>query len=124
MFSISFNRLENCNPNHGTCPNSELLETVSDFVIDGKVSLTSPLAEFPEFRKFWELRPPINQFMEFAYYTSKIEHFLKKNIFCSIFVLMKVCVPQFGIFSEMKNSKFIFFIFSLVKQWPHGKLWK
>ena len=41
MFSISFNRLENCNPNHGTCPNSELLETVSDFVIDGKVSLTS-----------------------------------------------------------------------------------
>ena len=39
MFSISFNRLENCNPNHGTCPNSELLETVSDFVIDGKVSL-------------------------------------------------------------------------------------
>lgn len=37
VFSISFNRLENCNPNHGTCPNSQLLETVSDFVIDGKL---------------------------------------------------------------------------------------
>ena len=46
MFSISFNRLENCNPNHGTCPNSELLETVSDFVIDGKVSYL-PLGSIP-----------------------------------------------------------------------------
>ena len=88
MFSISFNRLENCNPNHGTCPNSELLETVSDFVIDGKVSY-HPLGSIPRISKVLGIAS-VNQFMEFAYYTSKIEHFLKKNIFCSIFVLMRV----------------------------------